>query len=111
MVKECQCICKEKAKGIKEWRGLTTFRIAELDVLRGMPGSTNVTPIVAKDKEEAIKKYYDLGPGASDRILIYPEGCAEIYTRPKIFPVRTISKEPRIHGAALRARGLKKAGI
>lgn len=34
MVKECQCTCKEKEKGPNKWKGLTTFRIAELDVFR-----------------------------------------------------------------------------
>jgi len=84
MVKVCQCSCKESPKGPKEWKGLTQFRIAELDVLRGLPGHTDITFVMAKDKEEAVKKYYDIYSGASNRILIYPEGCAEIHTRPKI---------------------------
>lgn len=82
MVKVCQCVCKESPKGPKEWKGLTQFRIAELDVLRGLPGHTSIGFIMAKDREEAINKYYDQNPGASNRILIYPEECAEIYTRP-----------------------------
>lgn len=110
MVKECRCMCKEKEKGPKEWKGLTTFRIAELDVLRGLPGSTDITFFMAKDKEEAIEKYYKQNPNASDKILIYPEGCATIYIRPKTFPVRKLSKEPKIHGAALKSAMLKKSG-
>lgn len=80
MVKECQCTCKED-KGPKEWKGLTNFRIVELDVLRGLPGSTDITFFMAKNKEDAIKKYYKQNPGASNKILIYPEGCATIHTR------------------------------
>ena len=41
----------------------------------------DVTSFMAKDKEEVIEKYYKQNPGASKRILIYPEGCATIYTR------------------------------
>ncbi len=74
-------MCKEKSKGPKEWKGLTTFRIAELDVIRGLPGKTDVSFVMAETKNGAIKKYYELHPMASDRILIYPEGCASIYER------------------------------
>ncbi len=89
-MKECNCLCKEtsKVKGI--WKGLTRFRIAELDVLRGLPGYTDINFVLAKDKDEAIKKYYDLSPGASERILIYPEGCAEVYIKPKAPKVNTV---------------------
>jgi hypothetical protein len=52
-----------------------------LDVLRGYPGRTDIGSIMAKDIKEAIKKYYESNPGASDKILIYPEGCANLYQR------------------------------
>lgn len=75
--------------------------------------STDVTFFMAKDKEDVIEKYYKQNPNVSDRILIYPEGCATIYTRQKIFPVRKLSNQSKIHGAALRAHQyaeLKKSG-
>ena len=82
MVKDCKCSCKERSNGPKEWKDLTIYRIAELDILRGLPGFTDVTSFMAKDKEDAIGKYYKQNPGASKRILIYPEGCGIIYTKP-----------------------------
>jgi hypothetical protein len=80
-MKDCYCSCKEIKKGPEAWQGLTNFRIAELDVLRGYPGRTDIGSIMAKDVKEAIKKYYESNPGASDKILIYPEGCANLYQR------------------------------
>ena len=81
MVKECACSCKERPIGSKEWKGMTIFKIAELDVLRGIPGYTDIDSVVAKDKEDAVKRYYELHPNASDRLLIYPKGCATVYTK------------------------------
>ncbi len=81
-MKECDCLCKEKSKGPKKWKGLTTFRIVELDIVRGVPGTTNINSVMAETKLGAIKKYYELHPRASDRILIYPEGCADIHENP-----------------------------
>lgn len=80
-MRQCECACKEIKKGPKEWEGMTNFRIAELDVLRGLPGHTNISFVIAKDREDAIEKYYRLNPGASDKILIYPEGCATVHTK------------------------------
>lgn len=90
-MKECQCLCKEIQKGPKEWKGLTQFRIAELDTLRGLDGHTSISFVMAENKETAIKKFYEQNPGASHKILIYPEGCANIYERP-IRPIRVKNK-------------------
>lgn len=57
------------------------FRIVELDVLRGIPGTTLITTIPAKTKEEAIGKYYDINPGASKRILVVPNECSSIHAK------------------------------
>lgn len=80
-MKECNCSCKETKRGPEEWKGLTTFRIAELDIIRGLPGKTDISFTMAHTKEDAIKKYYESNPGASNRILIYSEGCATVHER------------------------------
>ena len=57
------------------------FRIIELGVLRGFPGNTPMTTISnAKNKEDAIKKYYENFPGSSKNILVVPEECVTIHT-------------------------------
>lgn len=88
MVKACQCSCKE-TKGPKEWKDLIQFRIVELDVLRGIPGRTDVSFTMAETKEGAIKKYYEQNPGASHRILVYPDNCASVYEKP-LKPIRPL---------------------
>jgi len=57
------------------------FRIIELDVLRGIPSSTSMTTIPADTKDGAIKKYYELFPGAGNRLVVVPEECITVHSK------------------------------
>lgn len=49
------------------------FRIVELDILRGNPGSTFKTIVEAKDVQSAIETFYKRFPDSAMHIIVVPD--------------------------------------
>jgi len=74
------------------------FRIVELDILRGNPGSTFKTIVEAKDAQSAIETFYKRFPDSAMHIIVVPdEHYIEHtgYVAPKVI-IKVQKKKPLI---------------
>ena len=74
------------------------FRIVELDILRGNPGSTFKTIVEAKDVQSAIETFYKRFPDSARHIMVVPdEHYIEHtgYVAPKVI-IKVQKKKPLI---------------
>lgn len=70
---------------------METFRIIELNVLRGFPGRTLMEKYDATSPREAMENFYKNNPGAwaGSDILVIPESCVSEFhknIKPRVVP-------------------------